>query len=91
MWYNQERVHQNRGGRALGGTRQAAWPVQQNPAQRRAVSSGGCGGGGGGGGGGAAVKRASAGTGVFLPRRYGNNNDNNGFPSEYHMKIGILQ
>ncbi|XP_057789059.1 uncharacterized protein LOC131005951 [Salvia miltiorrhiza] len=55
-------------------TGQDAWPVQPNPARvpgpggRAAVY---------GGGGGAAVKRGCAGTGVFLPRRYGNNNNIN--------------
>ncbi|KAL1542138.1 hypothetical protein AAHA92_26273 [Salvia divinorum] len=47
---------------------QEAWPVQPNPA--RVVGSGGRAAAFGSGG--AAVKRGCAGTGVFLPRRYGN-------------------
>ncbi|KAJ4719924.1 TIP41-like protein [Melia azedarach] len=53
-------------GRPLGQPAQSAWPplqVHQQKPQQRPVFLGGSGG----------VKRECAGTGVFLPRRYGNN------------------
>ncbi|KAI9156506.1 hypothetical protein LWI28_007749 [Acer negundo] len=83
-------------GRPLG-LSQSAWPpLQTHPVQQqhtsntssnmRAVFLGGSGGGGGG------VKRECAGTGVFLPRRYGNNNNNtnnfNNNPHDSRKKLG---
>ncbi|TXG49885.1 hypothetical protein EZV62_025760 [Acer yangbiense] len=83
------------GGRPLG-LSQSAWPpLQAHPVQQqhtsntssnmRAVFLGGSGGGGG-------VKRECAGTGVFLPRRYGNNNNNinnfNNNPHDSRKKLG---
>ncbi|KAI3458627.1 hypothetical protein Pfo_015290 [Paulownia fortunei] len=85
VWYSQQKVYENRGGRTVGGMGQAAWTLQQNPTRGRAVLLGGSGGGGGGG---ATAKRACAGTGVFLPRRYGNNNDSNGYSSDSRKKPG---
>ncbi|KAH6777640.1 hypothetical protein C2S52_006766 [Perilla frutescens var. hirtella] len=68
-------------------TGQDAWPVHQNPT--RIVGSGGRAAAFGDGGG-AAVKRGCAGTGVFLPRRYGNNNNNecNAYASDSRKKPG---
>lgn len=65
---------------------QDAWPVQQNPT--RIVGSGGRAAVYGGGG--AAAKRGCAGTGVFLPRRYGNsnNNDCNAYSSDSRKRPG---
>lgn len=67
---------------------QDAWPVQQNPT--RIVGSGGRAAVYGGGG--AAAKRGCAGTGVFLPRRYGNsnNNDCNAYSSDSRKRPGIF-
>ncbi|KAL9164821.1 hypothetical protein ABFS82_06G128800 [Erythranthe guttata] len=79
IWYSEPQMYPMRSGREMG---QGAWLIHhQNPTRivgsgHTAVLSGGSVGGGGGGGG-AAVKRKSAGTGVFLPRRYGNINDSN--------------
>ncbi|KAK1570499.1 hypothetical protein Q3G72_002858 [Acer saccharum] len=85
------------GGRPLG-LSQSAWPpLQAHPVQQqhtsntssnmRAVFIGGSGGGGG-------VKRECAGTGVFLPRRYGNNNNNinnfNNNPHDSRKKLVLL-
>ncbi|KAL0317140.1 UNVERIFIED_CONTAM: hypothetical protein Sangu_2128300 [Sesamum angustifolium] len=86
VWYSQQQVYQNRGGRPVGGMDQAAWTLQQSQNRWRPVLFGGSGNGGGGGG--AAAKRACAGTGVFLPRRYGNDNDSNAYSSESHKKPG---
>ncbi|KAK4431733.1 hypothetical protein Salat_0935400 [Sesamum alatum] len=86
VWYSQQQVYQNRGGRPAEGMGQAAWTLQQSQNRGRPVLFGGSGNGGGGGG--AAVKRACAGTGVFLPRRYGNNNDSNPYSSDSHKKPG---
>ncbi|KAK6156171.1 hypothetical protein DH2020_010419 [Rehmannia glutinosa] len=80
VWYSQQKMYQNRGGRTRGETGQAAWTLQQNPTRERAMLLGGSGGGG------AAAKRACAGTGVFLPRRYGNHNDSNNYSSNSHKK-----
>ncbi|KAK2637471.1 hypothetical protein Ddye_032263 [Dipteronia dyeriana] len=77
------------GGRPLG-LSQSAWPpLEAHPVKQhhtsntstnmRAVFLGGSGGGG--------VKRECAGTGVFLPRRYGNNNFNNN-PHDSRKKLG---
>ncbi|PIN22879.1 hypothetical protein CDL12_04407 [Handroanthus impetiginosus] len=91
MWYTEPQMYQVRAGRAAGGMGQDAWPIQQNPSRivgsaPRAVLMGGSGGGVGGGG--AAVKRGCAGTGVFLPRRYVNNNECNAYSSDSHKKPG---
>ncbi|KAL2525796.1 hypothetical protein Adt_10850 [Abeliophyllum distichum] len=81
-WYSQHQVYQNRGGRLVGGMGQAAY--QNRPTQKFSVSGTGAMSFGGGGGG---VKRGCAGTGVFLPRRYGSNNDKNTFPSDSRKKL----
>ncbi|KAK4436579.1 hypothetical protein Salat_0821600 [Sesamum alatum] len=86
MWYSEPQMYQVGSGRAVGGVGQDAWPIQQNPTRiagsgTRAVLFGGSGGG-------AAAKRVCAGTGVFLPRRYGNNNDSNAYPSDSRKKPG---
>lgn len=67
---------------------QDAWPVQQKPT--RIVGSGGRAAIYGGGG--AAAKRGCAGTGVFLPRRYGNSNINdcNAYSSDSRKRPGIF-
>ncbi|KAI3470804.1 hypothetical protein Pfo_027467 [Paulownia fortunei] len=88
MWYSEPQMYQMRTGRAVGGMGQDAWSIQQNPtrivgSRARAVLLGGSGGGGG-----AAVKRECAGTGVFLPRRYGSNNDCNPYSSDSHKRPG---
>ncbi|KAL7108713.1 hypothetical protein ACP275_06G129600 [Erythranthe tilingii] len=74
IWCSEPQMYPMRSGREMG---QGGWLVHQNPTRilgsgHTAVLSGGSVGGGG-----AAVKRKSAGTGVFLPRRYGNINDSN--------------
>ncbi|XP_022857279.1 uncharacterized protein LOC111378329 isoform X1 [Olea europaea var. sylvestris] len=91
MRYGQHQVYQNMGVGLVGGMGQAAY--QTRPTQKfsgsgtEPVSFGRYGGGdrvGPGGGGG---KRGCAGTGVFLPRRYGANNDMNAFPSDSRKKL----
>ncbi|CAI9772963.1 unnamed protein product [Fraxinus pennsylvanica] len=92
MWYSQHQVDQNRGGRLVGGMGQAAY--QTRPAHQKfsgsgtgAVSFGRHVGGDRAVPGGGGVKRGCAGTGVFLPRRYGSNNDKNAFPSYSRKKL----
>lgn len=70
-------------------TGQDAWPVQPNPT--RIAGSGGRAAVLASGGGGAAAKRGCAGTGVFLPRRYANNNDCNAYASDSRKKSGIFR
>ncbi|XP_047961764.1 uncharacterized protein LOC125206560 [Salvia hispanica] len=60
---------------------QEAWPVQPNPT--RVVGLGGRAAAFGSGG--AAVKKGCAGTGVFLPRRYGNNTNPNPNPNNNYI------
>lgn len=79
-------MYQVRNGREIG---EDAWPVQQSPT-RIAGTRVLLGGSVGYDGGGAAVKRKSVGTGVFLPRRYGNNNDIDAY-SDPRKRPGILQ
>lgn len=93
MWYSQHEVdqNQNRGGRLGVGMGQAAY--QTRPTQKfsgsgtGAVSFGRYVGGDRAVPGGGGVKRGCAGTGVFLPRRYGSNNDKNAFPSDSRKKL----
>ncbi|XP_042015597.1 uncharacterized protein LOC121763605 [Salvia splendens] len=67
-------------------TGQEPWPVQPDPT--RIVGSGGRAAAFGSGG--AAVKRGCAGTGVFLPRRYGNNNINSNTNNNYIINNNII-
>lgn len=90
-------MYQMRSEAAVAGMGPDAWAaVQQNSTRivgsgaRAVFFSGSCGGGGGDGGGGAAVKSGRAGTGVFLPRRYGNT-DCNAYSSDSRKRPGILQ
>ncbi|CAA3022355.1 Hypothetical predicted protein [Olea europaea subsp. europaea] len=91
MWYSQHQVDQNRGGRLVGGMGQAAY--QTRPTQTFSgsgtpgVSFGRYVGGDRAVSGGGGVKKGCAGTGVFLPRRYGSNNDKNAFPSDLRKKL----
>lgn len=87
MWYSEPQMYQVGSGRTAGGVGEDAWPIQQNPTRipgtgTRAVLYGGSGGG-------AAAKRVCAGTGVFLPRRYGSNNECNAYSSDSRKKPGI--
>ncbi|KAL2248851.1 UNVERIFIED_CONTAM: hypothetical protein Sindi_2358800 [Sesamum indicum] len=86
MWYSEPQMYQVGSGRTAGGVGEDAWPIQQNPTRipgtgTRAVLYGGSGGG-------AAAKRVCAGTGVFLPRRYGSNNECNAYSSDSRKKPG---
>ncbi|KAL6503756.1 hypothetical protein OROGR_025679 [Orobanche gracilis] len=74
--YGEPQMYQMRSGeqKAVGGAGQHGWPIQPNPTRicrldPKTVLFGGSRGGE------SAVRRQCAGTGVFLPRRYGNIND----------------
>ncbi|KAL6581007.1 hypothetical protein OROMI_006930 [Orobanche minor] len=86
--YGEPQMYQMRSGKqkAVGGTGQHGWPIQPNPTRigrldPKTVLFGGSRGGD-------AVKRQCAGTGVFLPRRYGNINDGNAYHSDSRKRPG---